>query len=905
MGRIQSSVGLISGLDSQAIISQLVSVSAQPRDRLISRTQSLQNEQVAITELTALVIGIQIGASALSRTDSFRQVSATSSQPNVISAVASSDAAPGSYAFRAISTAQTAVATSNAFTSSESTLSAGDVTIRAGGFLDASARLDGLRGGAGVAGGRIEITDRTGQSRQVDLRFSSTIDDVVRAINSTEGLQVTASIEGDRLALADTSGADDSNLIVQDVDGGRTATDLGLAGINVAAGSATGEDLAFLTQSTRLSSLRDGQGVRFGSGDDFQFSLADGSVLTLDANAESEIATIGQLLDRINEIDPGKLSAAIAADGDSLEITDLTSGGNAFEISSPTGNLASDLGLDTEAVAGLVSGQRIQNSLSGPLLSSLAGGRGIGELGLIDIQNRNGVSTQVDLSSANTVQDIIRLVNESNSGVSASLNENKTGIVLRDTTGATSNDLVVSSADANSSAEKLNLDATVSTSSIDSGSLEFQFIGENTLLSDLDQGRGITSGSIRITDSSGASSAVSLSTGDLSTLGDLIDAINELGIGVTAQINDAGDGIAIIDTAGGTDTLTITDVGNGEAAKRLGIDGTASAQTIGGQLENGIVGSANVVISIDDSTTLADFVSSINEDQSLGTASLLNAGPNSIRLLFSSSTSGGIGRIRIDGGETGLAFTQSSNARDAVIAVGTTDSFGGTLIRSNTNQFSDIVGGLDLEIKGTSDSEVNVNVTESNSQLARNLQSFVDQFNRVIDRTQSLTSFNAETNEVGLLFGKSEVLRVELGLSRLINRQSFHSGEIRSIAQLGVRFNDQGKLIFDEEKLNDALSANPADVEAFFADESRGFAAKAKEITESLAGVGSSVLLGRNDAIQRQIETNNSRIEAFNLRLDRETTRLQKQFLQMEQALARLQDSQSRISQLSVPGLTI
>ena len=42
MGRIQSSVGLITGTDIVGTVEQLIAISARPRDRLLSRTALLQ-----------------------------------------------------------------------------------------------------------------------------------------------------------------------------------------------------------------------------------------------------------------------------------------------------------------------------------------------------------------------------------------------------------------------------------------------------------------------------------------------------------------------------------------------------------------------------------------------------------------------------------------------------------------------------------------------------------------------------------------------------------------------------------------------------------------------------------------------------------------------------------------------
>ncbi len=72
MGRIQSSIGLITGTDIVGTVDQLIAISGRPRDRLLSRTTLLQQEQQAIASLTASVIGVQLAGNQLSNASFFQ-----------------------------------------------------------------------------------------------------------------------------------------------------------------------------------------------------------------------------------------------------------------------------------------------------------------------------------------------------------------------------------------------------------------------------------------------------------------------------------------------------------------------------------------------------------------------------------------------------------------------------------------------------------------------------------------------------------------------------------------------------------------------------------------------------------------------------------------------------------------
>jgi flagellar hook-associated protein 2 len=65
MGRIQSNVGIVTGIDIQSTIEQLMAVSSRPKTLLENRVAGLKAQQVALTELTALIVGVQLQSDRL------------------------------------------------------------------------------------------------------------------------------------------------------------------------------------------------------------------------------------------------------------------------------------------------------------------------------------------------------------------------------------------------------------------------------------------------------------------------------------------------------------------------------------------------------------------------------------------------------------------------------------------------------------------------------------------------------------------------------------------------------------------------------------------------------------------------------------------------------------------------
>ncbi len=173
MGRIQSNIGLITGVPIEDTVNQLMQLNALSRNRLAARNALLGREQAAITSLTTLVIGVQLTTDRLGQSSLFRSTTVTSSRNDLISARSVGSPKVGTYQFTPIRQAQSQQLTSTLFSSADHLVGEGQLTIHTGGFLDQSVALEQLNGGSGVAGGFIRITDRSGSSRDVDLRAVS------------------------------------------------------------------------------------------------------------------------------------------------------------------------------------------------------------------------------------------------------------------------------------------------------------------------------------------------------------------------------------------------------------------------------------------------------------------------------------------------------------------------------------------------------------------------------------------------------------------------------------------------------------------------------------------------------------------------------------------------------------
>ncbi|TWT73541.1 Flagellar hook-associated protein 2 [Posidoniimonas polymericola] len=606
MSAIQTSVGLISGIPIEDTVNQLISVARQPLSRLNSRTEGLLAERTAVDTLATLVLGLQSSINSFKSASTFTKKAASSSDATLVSAKITSGKSPkaGSYKFTPIQSASAHRLLSGGFSDLENGLGDGTLSFRFGGHVNKGVSLSEINAGAGFKAGKIKITDRSGAAAEIDLRAAQTVDDVLEAINTNTEINITATAEGDRIKLTDTVGGSTSNLVVQEVGLGTTAASLGLAGINEPGNEASGDDIFTLHGATKLTTLNDGVGVRIlndlEDAADIEVALADETTAQIDLSGAT---TLQAIVDKINDDETlsGKVTASIAADGNRLEITDNTTGAGEFSVSSyGGGSTAEDLGLTETAVGGVITGRRLTAGLRDTLVSSLNGGVGF-ELDEIDITDRAGVTSNVQLAGAETLGDIVDLINAAGANVTASVNNARNGVQIVDNTeaGDITGSLVIASSGSGTTAEDLGIAVDDAVGSVNSGTLRRQTISASTLLSSLNGGTGVILGDIRFTDSNGAKGVVDLNKvgAEAETIGDVIDAVNALTNGVSARINDAGDGILITDTAGGSGDLIIKDV-SGKTGAGLGIIGTATeTDNEGNQIVNG---STSYSVSLDD-----------------------------------------------------------------------------------------------------------------------------------------------------------------------------------------------------------------------------------------------------------------------------------------------------------------
>ena len=153
-------------------------------------------------------------------------------------------------------------------------------------------------------------------------------------------------------------------------------------------------------------------------------------------------------------------------------------------------------------------------------------------------------------------------------------------------------------------------------------------------------------------------------------MGDVIDRINAANIGVEARINDTGDGVLLVDTAGGLGKIKVAD-STGTVATDLNLAGESVEVDIDGTPTQIIDGTTVHSLDIAEGDTLSDVVTKINNLKAGVAASFLNDGQG-VRLSLTVNKTGAANEVLLESerGKFSISGNELSSRRALAIRIG-------------------------------------------------------------------------------------------------------------------------------------------------------------------------------------------------------------------------------------------
>jgi len=349
------------------------------------------------------------------------------------------------------------------------------------------------------------------------------------------------------------------------------------------------------------------------------------------------------------------------------------------------------------------------------------------------------------------------------------------------------------------------------------------------------------------------------------TLAGLESAINNSGAGVTASILTTGTGakpdyLVVTANNSGATTLQLNDLqnptdlvtnnGTGTETSLTTYADPASTPVSNSGSINLLVGAAIYNLNVSANNNLNGLVQAVNSAGAGVTASINNG---SLSISTNDSSAKTIALSDMSPVNLISNTNQGSNA----------DFFlNGIEVTRASNTVSDIIPGVSLTLHGKTTGSVNLSVAPDSSQLASALQTLVTNYNTLADQVGQQRGKSG-----GALAGDMLLNQISGDMQQLVTYWNpSASGSIHSLSDLGVTFDDTGKMSFNPATLSGLSSSQLSDAFKFLGTSTSGFGALANtftQLTDPVSGLIQAQLNGyesQSTQLTNQIAALNQRV---------------------------------------------
>lgn len=255
-------------------------------------------------------------------------------------------------------------------------------------------------------------------------------------------------------------------------------------------------------------------------------------------------------------------------------------------------------------------------------------------------------------------------------------------------------------------------------------------------------------------------------------------------------------------------------------------------------------------------------------------------------------------------GDQDLYFDQQKEAKNGKVKV---DGFE---FEIGDNKVEGVIPGVTLELKQAAPGRtVNVTVKEDMEVVSGKIKTFVDGYNEVLSFIQKQNTLNKDTDTSATLGGDGLLRSVEQRLRSLIQAPQPGSGEISRMNQLGIMFNRNGTLEFNEKKFNDTLAKHPASVQRFLAGDgfNTGFIPALKREVSTLLNSAFGPVAIRKRALTDKIGQMDRQIADKERNLQKKEEMLRNKFAKLEETIGRMKGQGGAVAAMGggggIPGL--
>lgn len=272
----------------------------------------------------------------------------------------------------------------------------------------------------------------------------------------------------------------------------------------------------------------------------------------------------------------------------------------------------------------------------------------------------------------------------------------------------------------------------------------------------------------------------------------------------------------------GSYSITVQQLATSHKVASSSYASSSSDLSLAGSFTLGVEGGTSVTVEITEDMSLSDIADAINEESSTSgvKATVLKVSDSSYQLILTSSETGETITVGdadgvleslglIDG--EGAFADELQTAQDAIFTVD------GVSITRSTNDVDDVIEGVTFYLySATGDGEsITVEIGQNLSDIKTAVTTFVDAYNAyrewAISQQQVSSSGGASSDSV--LFGDATIRSINQQIGSALT----FSLDEASLSAIGLSFDENNYLEYDEDTLDDVLLEDPDLIQQLFA----------------------------------------------------------------------------------------
>jgi flagellar hook-associated protein 2 len=300
-------------------------------------------------------------------------------------------------------------------------------------------------------------------------------------------------------------------------------------------------------------------------------------------------------------------------------------------------------------------------------------------------------------------------------------------------------------------------------------------------------------------------------------------------------------------------------------------------------------------VTLADGSSLDDAVAAIRASGAPVSAVVLDDGTNRYLSITSTASGHALTGVPADalsivetstgtaGKPLGAAITQA--AQNATLTVD------GLLFTRQSNEVSGAVPGTPLSLVSQGGAPETLNLNSDTAGTSAKLKTFVDAYNAVIGLVQGQLAVATTTDRNSTLAGDLSIRTLQSQLQALTSATVTGLGNVRTLADIGVKTNRDGSLAIDDTVLAAAIGRDPAAVNAMFTTASTGIGALASTLATNYTRPTDGILTARSSSLATKATDMKFQETRLQAQLDAYRTLLVLQFTAMEQLISNLKNS--------------